>query len=289
MRALIAGAGGQLGRELVATAPAGVDVVAADRSRLDVTDAAAVRQAIQGSRADVVINASGYTAVDRAESDRAAAFDVNALGPANLARAAVDAGARLVHVSTDFVFDGCRSSPYPPDAVPNPLSVYGESKLAGERSVQEVTDGRGVIVRTAWVYAARGSNFVNTMLRLMGERDELRVVVDQVGTPTRARGLARALWSAASAPEVRGTLHWTDAGVASWYDFAVAIQEEAIVVGRLRREPPIVPVLTQAYPTAAKRPAYSVLDKTSTWSVLGMTAPHWRVSLRRMLEESPNG
>ena len=279
------GAGGQLGRELVATVPAAVEVIAADHGRLDVTDANAVRALILRERPHVVINAAGYTAVDRAETDQGTAFAVNARGPANLARGAVEAGARLVHVSTDFVFDGAQSTPYATDATPNPLNAYGRSKLEGERSVGAIAGGASVVIRTAWVYSVHGSNFVKNMLRLMDERGELGVVVDQVGTPTWARGLAKALWAAASLPGVRGTLHWTDAGVASWYDLAVAVQEEALAAGILRGAAAVRPIRTESYPTPARRPAYSVLDKGQSWATLGMTPPHWRTALRQMLGE----
>jgi dTDP-4-dehydrorhamnose reductase len=283
--ALVVGAGGQLGRELVGTAPDGVRVTAADRSQLDVTDAEAVREWMVRSGATVVVNAAGYTAVDRAEAEREAAAAANAGGPATLARAAAAARARLVHVSTDFVFDGRQSTPYLPSADPNPLSVYGRTKLDGERAVLGEAGPSAVVVRTAWVYSAHGSNFVKTMLRAMRTRDELRVVADQVGSPTWARGLARAIWTATLRPEVRGILHWTDAGVASWYDFAVAIQEEALTAGLLAREVTIRPIRTEGYPTPATRPAYSVLDKEDTWRTLALTPPHWRVALRQMLEE----
>ena len=195
--------------------------------------------------------------------------------------------ARLIQISTDFVFDGAASTPYLPDAATNPLGVYGRTKLEGE------TFARGAalssVIRTAWVYAAEGSNFVHTMLRLMGSRDEVRVVADQIGTPTHAAGLARAIWALVTVEGSGGLrghklLHWTDAGVASWYDFAVAIQEEALALGLLERAVPVVSIATQDYPTPARRPAYSVLDKSATWAITG-PARHWRVELRECLAE----
>lgn len=284
MKALVTGAAGQLGWELARTAPQGVEVVALDRGDLDISDAAAVSTRVAAERPDAILNAAAYTAVDKAESEREAAFAVNEAGPAHLAAAAADAGARLIHVSTDFVFDGAASRPYRPEDAPNPLGVYGASKLAGERAVAGRLGQRALIVRTGWVYSAHGANFVKTMLRLMGERDALRVVADQVGTPTWARGLAEGLWRLAGA-QAGGTLHWGDAGVASWYDFAVAIQEEAVAEGLLGRSIPVAPIATAEYPTPARRPAYSVLDKAEGWQRSGTVPRHWRAALRAMLKE----
>jgi dTDP-4-dehydrorhamnose reductase len=189
-----------------------------------------------------------------------------------------------VYVSTDFVFDGAQGRPYAPDDVPNPLSVYGRTKLAGEEVVRRTFAGAALVVRTAWVYSAVGQNFALTMLRLMRERDAVDVVSDQIGSPTWAESLARALWAAAARPEVRGTHHWTDAGVASWYDFAVAIQEEALAAGLLARPVPVRPLRTEEYPTPARRPAYSVLATSQTREALGLPAVHWRTNLRLMLQ-----
>lgn len=281
---LLVGAQGQLGWELQRTAPAGLTLHALDRAALDITDAAAVQACVEALRPGLIINAAAYTAVDRAEQEPALAYAVNRDGPAHLAAAAAACGARLVHVSTDFVFDGTLGRPYRPEDPVKPLGVYGASKAAGEAAVREALGGAALILRTAWVYSAHGANFVKTMLRLMRERERLGVVADQVGTPTWARDLARALWRAAELG-LTGTHHWTDAGVASWYDFAVAIQEEALALGLLTRPIPIDPIATADYPTPARRPAYSVLDKTAFWTALGRPAGHWRVGLRGMLKE----
>ena len=190
MRVLVTGAGGQVGRELVATAPATAVVVALERSALDITQPAAVRERVQSLQADVVINAAAYTAVDAAEGDPVSAYAVNGEGAANLASAAAACSARLIHLSTDFVFDGKQSRPYRPEDAPAPLNVYGASKLEGERQVLALCGHRGLIIRTAWVYSVHGRNFVKTVLRLLQEREELGVIFDQVGTPTWARTLA---------------------------------------------------------------------------------------------------
>jgi dTDP-4-dehydrorhamnose reductase len=288
-KVLITGATGQVGLELQATAPAGVEVVARSSRELDVTQPGLVQRELDRICPSVIINAAGFTRVDEAEREPAQAQKVNADGAGNVAQAAMRVSGRLIHLSTDFVFDGRQGRPYAPDDPPNPLGVYGRTKLAGERLVQERTAGAALIVRTAWVYAARGHNFVRTMLRLMREQPSLEVVGDQVGSPTWARGLARALWTAVARPDLRGILHWTDAGVASWYDFAVAIQEEALNLGLLKQPITIRSIPSHEYPTPAQRPQFSVLDKATGWAALGGASPHWRVNLRCMLRDLTGG
>ena len=231
-----------------------------------------------------MINAAAYTAVDKAESEPEEAHRGNAEGPAALARACSAGNIRFINVSTDFVFDGAASQPYTPDAATAPLGEYGRSKLAGELAVGEACPG-ALLLRTGWVYSSFGGNFVKTMLRLMGERDELSVVVDQVGTPTWAHGLAQAAWAAVARPELGGIYHWSDAGVCSWYDFATAICEEGLALGLLSRPVSVRPITSAEYPTPAQRPAYSVLDKTSSWRDLDLQGVHWREQLRAMLRD----
>jgi len=288
VRVLLTGAGGQLGRALVSTAPPGAELRALGRDRLDIADAAAVAAAAGAFRPEIVINAAAYTAVDRAESEPEAARQGNVRGPMLLAEAAAAVGARMIHVSTDFVFNGTQSRAYTPDDEPDPISVYGRTKLEGERAVSEILGEGAVVVRTAWVYSAWGRNFVNTMLRLMREHEEVGVVADQVGTPTAATSLARALWALA-AEGCGGVFHWTDAGVASWYDFAVAIAEEGRTAGLLDRPVAVRPITTADYPTPAKRPAFSMLDWRSTAKRTGLTPRHWRENLRDVLQEASSG
>ncbi|MDX3901234.1 MAG: dTDP-4-dehydrorhamnose reductase [Sphingobium sp.] len=280
MKVLVTGAKGQLGRCLQACAPVGTEIVAHGSDTLDITDRMAVEALFDAEKPELVLNAAAYTAVDKAESDEEGAFAVNATAVGILADAARTHGARFVHVSTDFVFDGTSGSPYATDAPTNPLGVYGRTKLGGEL----LAGPDALVVRTAWVYAPVGGNFVRTMLRLMSERPEVRVVADQVGTPTYAPGLARALWTLAER-EIVGVHHYTDAGVASWYDFAVAIQEEALAVGLLKAAVSVVPIATADFPTPARRPSYSVLDKTSMFAALGGPTPHWRDNLRVMIAQ----
>lgn len=280
MKALITGANGQLGRALQAIAPKGNDLIAATHADLDIGDRAAVRDFVARHRPDAIFNAAAYTAVDKAESEEDSARAINADAVGHLAEAARELGARLIHVSTDFVFDGQRGTPYRPADPTAPIGAYGRTKLAGEIAAGP----EALIVRTAWVYGATGHNFVRTMLRLMAEHDEVRVVADQIGTPTFAPHLAAALW-ALYAAGARGIHHYTDSGAASWYDFAVAIQEEALALGLLERAVPVIPIATADYPTPARRPSYSVLDKAATFALLGGPAPHWRDGLRRMLKD----
>lgn len=280
MKVATFGAAGQLGRALVATCPEAAQCIALDREQLDLADDAAIRSLIEAERPDLVLNAAAYTAVDRAEEERALAFAINEGAVAAMAQALAGTGGRLVHVSTDYVFDGESPRAYRPGDPRNPQSVYGLSKAAGEDAAGE----DAIIVRTSWVYAAGGANFVRTMLRVMAERDEVRVVADQIGAPTWATGLARTLWALAEKGQP-GLYHHSDAGVASWYDFAVAIAEEAAALGMLERIPAIIPIATSEYPTPAKRPAMSLLDDSATRALLGDTVPYWRENLRTMLRE----
>jgi dTDP-4-dehydrorhamnose reductase len=265
---------------LTASAPPGTQVTALASAELDVTDRRAVTRAVRTIKPDLVFNAAAYTAVDRAEQHWERALAVNGTAVGHLSAAAKDAGALLVHLSTDFVFDGRQGSPYRPGDPVSPLSAYGRSKLAGER----LAGADALVVRTAWVYAAEGANFVLTMIRLMRERAELRVVADQIGTPTWTGSLAAALWRL-TALGARGVVHFSDSGAASWYDLAVAIEEDARAVGLLEHPVRVVPIATSEYPTAARRPSYSVLDKSETIALLGEAPPHWRVNLRRMIGE----
>jgi len=283
LKVLITGAHGQVGRCLLASAPPGVTAIGLTRAQLDVGDADAVTQALQTHEPAVIINAAAYTAVDRAETEVEAARRVNGLGPRHLARAARACGARLVHISTDFVFDGTGSAPYAPNAPTAPLGTYGLTKLEGEQAVSELAPDASVVLRTAWVYAAQGANFLRTMLRVMAEKRQVRVVADQVGTPTAADSLAGVLWRLTQRPDITGIQHFTDAGVASWYDFAVAIAEEATALGLLAPGVRVSAIGTVDYPTPARRPSYSVLDKRALLATLALEPDHWRVSLRRVL------
>jgi dTDP-4-dehydrorhamnose reductase len=235
---------------------------------------------------EVIINLAAYTAVDRAESDIVEAERVNAVGPRVLARHARQlSGCRLLHVSTDFVFDGISGRPYQPYEQTNPLGVYGRTKRDGELAVCAELSERAAVLRTAWVYSTRGKNFLLTMVRLMKERGTVRVVDDQIGTPTAASSLATALVALAQLPRVAGILHWTDAGMASWHEFALAIAREGFALGLFTTLPVVEAIGTIDYPTPARRPAYSVLDTSATSAALGIEPQPWRKCLAREMSE----
>jgi dTDP-4-dehydrorhamnose reductase len=284
VKILITGAGGQIARSLLACPPDGMAIVALSRGELDITDEHSVETTVAHHAPDVIINGAAYTAVDHAESELEAATRINTEGPRNLASAARKCGARLLHISTDFVFDGKSSTPYTPDSPTHPINVYGVTKRAGEEHVLRLLPERSVVLRTAWIYAHQGRNFLLTMLRLMAANRSVRVVADQVGTPTAAHSVATVLWKLVQHPAYTGIHHWTDAGVASWYDFAVAIAEEGAERKLVPPNVAVIPIRGREYPTPARRPAYSVLDKHSL-SALGVGPLHWRASLRSVLGE----
>ncbi len=287
MKILVTGAAGQLGRAMTRTAPAlnGVEVVAATHADLDLLDAGAVRRFVTGGGFTHIVNCAGYTAVDRAETEKQACTAANIEGPANLASAADEAGARLVHVSTDYVFDGRSHRPYAEGDKPAPLQHYGATKRRGETRVLAACP-EAIIVRTQWLYGLGGPNFVETMLRLSDQRGhagEIAVVADQVGSPTCADDLARALWAIVTARQwVPGIYHYSDEGAATWYDLAVAVMRMA------GRSTQIIPIPTEEYPTPAARPAYALLDKRRIRATYGVETPHWADSLARYMAQREN-
>jgi dTDP-4-dehydrorhamnose reductase len=281
LRVLITGAGGQLGRALVAAAPRGTQLRSLAHAALDIAEPAAVAAVFRDFAPQLVLNAAAFTAVDDAERAPEAAQRTNASGPGVLAAACATAGAWLTHVSTDYVFDGGQNRPYGTAAKPQPLNVYGRTKLEGETAVLGQLPQASTVVRASWLYSARGG-FAARMLALMTSRPQLSVVSDQIGAPTAADGLAQVLWSV-SARRAVGLYHWCDSGVASWYDFAYAIANIAVDLRLLRVAPIITPIASEYYPTAAARPRYSVLDKRTTEKLLGITAPHWSSALRTTL------
>jgi len=295
MKVLITGKGGQLAWELEDLAPQGIELLSCSSQELDITDAKQVNDTLLQFKPDVVINAAAYTAVDKAETDQETAYAVNELGSEYLANACENISAKLIHVSTDFVFDGTKTTPYQTDDAVNPINVYGASKLAGDIKIDNILGSQATIIRTAWVYSVNGNNFVKTMLRLMAEKDQLGIVYDQVGTPTWAKGLAKMIWALIDknqAPQQAHPksgssqlLHWTDAGVCSWYDFAVAIQELAIEKGMLDKVIPVRPIPASAYPTPATRPSFSVIDKNTAEQASGVETTHWRKQLSDMMDE----
>ena len=275
MRLLVLGAGGQLGHDL---GRAATDATALTRAQCDVTDIASVRRAFTEHRPEAVINAAAWTQVDAAEEHEPEATAVNGTGAANVALVCAERGARLCHVSTDYVFDGTAAEPIHEDAIPNPVSAYGRSKLAGERAVRDALGDAALIVRTAWLYGAQGPNFVLTMLRLARARGALRVVADQIGSPTWTGHLAPALLRLVER-HATGIFHVTNSGATSWHGFATAILRQSGL-----DHVPVDAISTAEYPTPARRPAYSVLDN-GRWRGLGESPlPSWEEGLRRYLE-----
>lgn len=284
MKVLVTGAGGQLGHDVVAVLHrAGIEPLAPARRDLDVTRPETIADCVGAYRPDWIINCAAYTAVDRAESEADIAFAVNRDGAGALAAAAAGAGARLLHVSTDFVFNGRQSRPYTESDAPDPLGVYGRSKLAGEQAVADALPG-AVILRTAWVYGVHGHNFVKTMLRLALQGKPLRVVDDQLGSPTWSADIAAVMLRLVEA-DAGGLFHYTSAGHTSWHGFAQAILEQAALAGFELKTTDVEPIPTAAWPAPAARPAFSVLDTGKIASLLALAIPGWRDSLANMLEE----
>lgn len=284
MKVLISGAG-QLALELKDTVPADWELISLDRTQLDISNTSQVNQCLRDVKPDAVINAAAYTVVDRAEEDYQAAYMANVVGPKNLAHICSLLNTHLIHISTDFVFDGQTHRPYKTNHPTKPTNIYGSTKAEGEQAIIDTMKNNWTIIRTAWVYSCRGHNFVKTMLHLMAEKPVLNIVSDQIGTPTWAKGLAIVCWAATRA-KLQGIYHWTDAGVASWYDFAVAIQKLATAKKILHSPITINPIGTEDYPTVATRPAYSVLDKSKVLSAIPeLKFIHWQDQLNAMLEE----
>jgi dTDP-4-dehydrorhamnose reductase len=299
-RILLLGGNGQVGAELRRSLAGAGELVVATRDGRTIDDVAGIERAdladppslaalVERLHPDVVVNAAAHTAVDRAESERELAFRINAEAPAVLAVACARTGARLVHYSTDYVFPGNGSRPYREDDPTAPLGAYGASKLAGEQAIL-ASGCRHLVFRTAWVYAAHGHNFLRTMLRVGAEREQLRVVADQVGTPTSAALIADATAQALRrAPERSGLWHLTATGRTSWHGFAEAIFAGAVARGLLARAPQVAPIATADYPTPAARPAWSVLDTSAFQRDFGVDLPDWQAGLARVLDELAGG
>ncbi len=283
--ALVTGAESQLAKCLeMAGAPPGWRASYLDRSELDITDLAQADAVFAAVAPACVINTAAYTAVDLAESEPGQAWRVNAAGVANLVRCCAGSKARLIHVSTDFVFDGRQATPYAPGSETAPLGAYGASKLAGEQEIAALPAGQGVVVRTSWLYSEFGSNFVKTMLGLMGERDELAVVSDQIGCPTSAHSLAALIWRIAELAPQAGVYHWHDGGALSWFGFAREIQRLGLAARILQGAIPLRPITTAEFAAAAKRPAYSVMDRSRALAEFGAMGDDWRAELDRVIK-----
>ena len=283
MTILVFGSSGQLAQSLRDTKQ-NKKPFFVDRTICDLADPNQVDFILERKKPDFIINAAAYTAVDKAEEEPELVRQVNEKSVRRMAAFAHANNAQFIHLSTDFVFDGTKQSPYRPGDATSPLGEYGESKLAGELAALQEGSESIMIIRTAWVYSEHGANFVKTMLRLMNEKDGLGVVNDQHGSPTCAHGLAKMIWRIADQKLfTAGLYHWTDEGNLTWYEFAKAIQEEALDAGYLSQTIPIIPITTEDYPTAAARPAFSVLDNTKLAKLIGIEPAPWRQNLRFML------
>ena len=286
---LLTGITGQVGQELQQTLTSLGEVIGVGRQELDLSQPEQIKQQIATIKPDLIVNAGAYTAVDKAENESELAMAINANAPKAMAQAAQELNATLVHISTDYVFNGRNYTPYLETDPTDPLGVYGSSKLLGETGVRENCD-RHIILRTAWVYGSRGhGNFVKTMLRLGESREELKVVSDQIGSPTWSDDIAQAIANLIKKSQadstIKGTYHFTNSGVASWYDLAVAIFAEAKSLGFPLKIKRVLPITTADYPTPAQRPAYSVLSKSKYIESTGVYPPHWRESLSKMLSQ----
>lgn len=280
MNILVTGCNGQLGNEMQLLEKDCIEhtFFNTDVAELDITDREAIACFVKENKIDGIVNCAAYTAVDKAESNEALCHLLNTVAPGYLAAEVEKRGGWMIQISTDYVFDGTGHTPYTEDVAPAPDSVYGRTKLDGEQAVMTGCS-RAMVIRTAWLYSIFGNNFVKTMMRLGMERSELGVVFDQIGTPTYARDLASAVMAAIGKGIVPGVYHFSNEGVTSWYDFTKAIHRIAGITGCC-----VHPLHTAEYPTAAARPAYSVLDKTKIKNTLGIDIPHWEDSLRECVE-----
>jgi dTDP-4-dehydrorhamnose reductase len=284
---LLIGSNGQVGTELQNFLSSNYQVIAVTRPQIDLTQTDNLRQIIRETQPEIIINAAAYTAVDKAETEPELATAINTTAPQIIAEESQKLGSFLIHFSTDYVFNGNSNYPYQESDITNPVSVYGQTKLAGEIAIQKACS-QYMILRTAWVYGTYGkSNFVKTMLRLGKERPEARVVTDQIGSPTWAQDIALTITQIIPqlTSEIAGIYHYTNSGVASWYDFAIAIFEEAEKLGFPLKINQVIPITSPEYPTPAKRPAYSVLACQKISKILGTHPPHWRQRLILMLKE----
>ena len=285
MKIIITGAAGQLAQDLVRTASPHDRIFALNKYELDITRIDKIQRSIKEIQPDWVINTAGYTRVDLAEQEQGQAFAVNRDGPRLLAEILAGTDIHLIHYSTDYVFDGEKHTPYTTRDTPNPVNVYGSSKLEGEKSVINALGEKAIIIRTAWLYSHQGINFVTRMLQLMQTRNSLHVVSDQTGTPTWTRSLANATWQLIKIPGLHGIHHFCDAGQTNWFEFACAILETALQHNLVTKHPSIRPVNSVDYDAPAKRPNYSVLDCTQTWRLLGHEPDDWKLSLGKLLAE----
>tara|TARA_B100000579_G_scaffold352723_1_gene307188 strand:+ start:7557 stop:8462 length:906 start_codon:yes stop_codon:yes gene_type:complete len=297
LRVLLTGGTGQLGSSIQKNVPSLVNLFSPGRKELDLSSISSCREAIKKYRPDWIINSGAFTSVDSAESNKDLAFQINHIAPSIFSEELEKSSGKILQISTDYVFNGKKSSPYTTNNKTNPISVYGASKLAGEEAILKLKDSK--VIRTSWLYGPTGKNFCSTMLRLheknAGSSNPLKVVSDQIGCPTNTFDLSIACWRIIEICEsnlhhkLPKIFHWSDAGVASWYDFANAIGEIGVLEGLIKDSSKVIPIRTDEYKTAAKRPNYSLLDCNSTLSALKLERSYWRDALRKILIQMKEG
>tara|TARA_Y100000739_G_C20555168_1_gene440182 strand:+ start:434 stop:1336 length:903 start_codon:yes stop_codon:yes gene_type:complete len=292
MKVLITGAQGQLGKELLKNIPNDIEVIPTDRETFNLLDLNNCREFIFNNKPDWIINAAAFTAVDLAEDEKEKAMLINSEAPTEIAKALKKTGGKLLHISTDFVFDGKSNIPYKVDVEPNPINIYGKSKLLGENGIKNVLQDNNqyIILRTSWVMGSEGNNFAKTMVKLLKIKDKISVVYDQIGCMTSSKYLSIICWLIIQKDITKNIynqkiFHWTDAGVSSWFDIATAIGELSFNLNLLKKPAKVIPILSENFPTKAKRPNFSLLDCSATKDVLNIENNYWRFSLLEILQE----
>ncbi len=292
MKVLITGAQGQLGKELLKNIPNDIEVIPTDRETFNLLDLNNCREFIFNNKPDWIINAAAFTAVDLAEDEKEKAMLINSEAPTEIAKALKKTGGKLLHISTDFVFDGKSNIPYKVDVEPNPINIYGKSKLLGENGIKNVLQDNNqyIILRTSWVMGSEGNNFAKTMVKLLKIKDKISVVYDQIGCMTSSKYLSIICWLIIQKDITKNIynqkiFHWTDAGVSSWFDIATTIGEFSFNLNLLKKPAKVIPILSENFPTKAKRPNFSLLDCSATKDVLNIENNYWRFSLLEILQE----
>jgi len=293
MKVLLTGSTGQLGKSIIKMKSKYVDLITTNREQLDLSNKLSCEDFILTEKPDWVINCAAFTAVDQAEKDIDLSREINSFAPEAFANSLNKINGKLLHISTDFVFDGEQNFPYKTNQKTNPINQYGYSKALGEDLIMKKTKGKktSIILRTSWVISPYGKNFILTMLKLHEQRESINVVCDQIGAPTSAKHLAKVCWKIINFKEIKKLpqiLHWSDSGVASWYDIAVAVGDIGLELGLIQKKANVYPIKTIDYPTPARRPKYSLLDTFETSNFLKMDPNHWRLNLIEILKEYKN-
>ena len=290
MKVLLTGGSGQVGQEIIKSKPEEIEIINPCRKKLDLSNYGACKKIVEEHKPDWIINCGAYTQVDAAEKNILLSKKINGYAPAAFTEAINEENANLLHLSTDFVFDGNQNVPYLENQSRNPLSQYGSSKALGEELIEKKINEieKATILRTSWVISPRGKNFVLTMLKLHSQRESIKVVYDQIGSPTSAKNLSNVCWKIIELKDRKKlpfVLHWSDAGVASWFDIAVAVGEIGLDLGIITKKAKVLPIKTKNFPLPAERPKFSILDTQKTSDLLELRPNHWRTNLLEILIE----